>query len=329
MEELVEELSVNTQGRRWILTINNPAQTDEQMIDYIQNLEHFKYSIFQREKGHEKETEHFQLFIIFTISKRFSTIKNYFPTAHIEQAKGTNVQCRDYCSKSDTRVSGPFEIGQFAEERARTDKQAFLQLARAGVKEKEISDLYPSLYLDNFKDIPAIFRRSLREQFKNKSRDVEVTYIYGPPGTGKTSYIFNHFEPDEFYRVTLYNNSAFDDYMNEDILVLDEFNSSFKITDMNHFLDRYYIPLPARYDNRFAVYTKVFIISNLPLSKQYIDEQERKPDLYKAFLRRIDNVYRLDSFGGPIIIEKKKAVGVQQEFELEELSKEESEGLPW
>ncbi len=327
MEELLEECSLNTQGRRWILTINNPVETDEEMCEYIQNLEHFKYSTFQREKGHETETEHFQVFVIFTIGKRFSTIKNYFPKAHIEQAKGSNVQCREYCSKKDTRISGPYELGQFAEERARTDKQAFLQLARSGANEKEISDLFPSLYLDNYKDIPSLFRRSLKEQYKNKSRDVEVTYIYGPPGTGKTKYIYDRFKSDEFYRVTLYNNSAFDDYMNEDVLVLDEFNSSFKITDLNHYLDRYYVPLPARYDNRFGVYTKVYIISNLPLSKQYVDEQDNKPDLYQAFLRRIHNVYRLDKLGGPLIIEKKRTVGVQ--MELTELTKEESEGLPW
>ena len=73
----------NTQARRWILTINNPKETDEEMEKYVKELEHFKYVIFQREKGHEKETEHFQMFIVFSISKRFNTIKGYFPTAHI------------------------------------------------------------------------------------------------------------------------------------------------------------------------------------------------------------------------------------------------------
>ncbi len=126
--ENVETISANAQGRRWLLTINNPQQTDEEIEKYISDLEHFKYAMFQREKGRETGTEHIQLFVIFTIGKRFSTIKNYFPTAHIEQAKGTNVQCRDYCSKKDTRISGPYEIGQFTEERARTDKQGFLQV---------------------------------------------------------------------------------------------------------------------------------------------------------------------------------------------------------
>ena len=117
----VEDLQDNSQARRWLLTINNPKETDEEMFVYLKNLEHFKYTMFQREKGEEKGTIHFQIYLTFSISKRFSTMKNYFPTAHIEKEKGTGVQCRDYCLKVDTRISGPYEDGQFTEERARTE----------------------------------------------------------------------------------------------------------------------------------------------------------------------------------------------------------------
>ena len=163
----------------------------------------------------------------------------------------------------------------------------------------------------------------LTDKFGKEWRDVEVTYIYGPAGSGKTSYIYNHYKPEEFYRVTLYNNSAFDDYKDEGVIVFDEFNSSFRITDMNHYLDRYYISLPARYDNRFSMYTKVYIISNLPLSKQYVDIQDRDPEIYKALLRRIDNIIRIDSTG--IYFEKKKNAAVQEEMEI----LKDEEGLPW
>lgn len=312
--EVLEDISPNTQGRRWMLTINNPVETDEEFENYLNGLEHIKYSIFSREKGEIEGTIHFQAFLIFTIGKRFSTIKNYFPKAHIEQARGTNLQCREYCSKKETHISGPYENGQFAEERARTDKQGFLQMACAGLSDKEIRDLYPSLYLDKYKEIPSIYRRNLKEQFKNKFRDVEVTYIYGPSRSGKTSYIYNKYQSSEFYRVTIYNNSAFDDYKDEDVIVFDEFNSSFKITDMNHYLDRYYIPLPARYDNRFSMYTKVYIISNLPLSKQYVDDQERRPEIYDAFVKRINNIVRIDETG--FHYEKQKNKFVQEEMEV-------------
>lgn len=328
-EEEIEESSKTSQGRRWFLTINNPTETDEEMCQYIENLEHFKYSKFQREKGHNEETEHFQIFIIFTIGKRFNTIKNYFPRAHIEQAKGSNVQCRDYCSKTDTRVSGPYELGQFAEERQRTDKQAFVEMARAGMSDEDIYHALPSLYLSHSKDIGSLHRKALYEKFKNEWRNVEVTYIYGPPRTGKTSYVYEHHDKDDVFRVTLYGNSSFDAYKAEDVIVFDEFDSSFKITYMNHYLDGYYVELPARYDNRFTMYTKVYIISNLPLKKQYLNEQETKPEIYDAFCQRIHNIIRIDKLGGPVVFEKQRAQGVQQEMELTEITKEAEEELPW
>ena len=327
INEEFEELSVNTQARRWILTINNPTETDEEMEQYISNLEHIKYAMFQRERGGIEGTVHFQIFVTFSIGKRWKTVKGYFPRAHIEQAKGSNLQCRDYCSKKDTRVSGPYEIGQFAEERARTNKQGFLQAICSGLSEQEIKELYPSLYLDKYNDIAPIFRKKMETEFKNKWRHVEVTYIWGPSRSGKTRFVLDRHDRDDIYRVTLFNNSAFDSYLKEDVLLFDEFDSSFKITDMNNYLDGYYVALPARYGNRFTLYTKAYIISNLPLSKQYMDVQERKPEIYDAFVKRIHNIIRIDDTG--VHVEKGCVQGIQQEMELKELSKEEAGGLPW
>ena len=100
----------------------------ESAIKFFESLEHFKYCIFQLEKGEEENTPHFQGCIIFTCSKRFKTLKNVLPFAHLEKVKGSNTQCREYCSKKETRVDGPFEFGKFAEERERTDIKEFLEL---------------------------------------------------------------------------------------------------------------------------------------------------------------------------------------------------------
>ena len=56
---------------------------------------------------------------------------------------------------------------------------------------------------------------------------------------------------------------------------------------MLNYLDGYPIELPCRYFNRQACYTKVFIIGNLPLEKQYTNViQESRA----AFYRRIHQV---------------------------------------
>ena len=50
------------------------------------------------------------------------------------------------------------------------------------------------------------------------------------------------------------------------------------------------LTLPARYSNRVACYTKVYIISNICLSKQYTDIQWDFPETFAALLRRINKV---------------------------------------
>ena len=92
------------------------------------------------------------------------------------------------------------------------------------------------------------------------------------------------------YRVTAYDAHPFDSYAGEDVLLLDEYSSNFKIRDLLNYLDGYPLNLPARYSNRVACYTKVYIISNLCLSKQYPDIQFDSPATFAALLRRINKV---------------------------------------
>ena len=55
-------------------------------------------------------------------------------------------------------------------------------------------------------------------------------------------------------------------------------------------LDGYPLALPARYANRQACYTTVYLISNIDLRDQYKNVQENEPATWKAFLRRIHHV---------------------------------------
>ncbi len=295
---------------------------------YVEQLEHFKYCIFQLEKGEEEKTPHIQMFISFSSPKYFSTIKNYFPTAHIESAKGSNSQCRGYCSKTETRVDGPYELGTFSEIGSRSDVKDFLELVKAGVDKESLSALNPSLYLREINKIDAIRQNYLYETYKKQERDIHVTYIYGPPRSGKTSYVKNKYGFGNFYRVTNYNSSAFEDYDGEDVVVFDEFDSSFKITDMNNYLDRYPIRLPCRYANKTACFTQVYIISNLRLTQQYLVEQTTKPAIYDAFKSRIHEIIFIGKNHKPIKeypVEKFEQVSIQKMIneELQEINAEE------
>lgn len=91
------------------------------------------------------------------------------------------------------------------------------------------------------------------------------------------------------YRVTDYQH-PFDRYAQEPVICFDEFRSSLMVGDMLDYLDGYPLALPARYANRQACYTTVYLISNIDLSEQYRNVQENEPATWKAFLRRIHHV---------------------------------------
>ena len=56
---------------------------------------------------------------------------------------------------------------------------------------------------------------------------------------------------------------------------------------MLNYLDGYPLELPCRYANKYACYTKVFLISNIPLTDQYSDDRSENTS---AFIRRINKV---------------------------------------
>lgn len=89
-------------SRGWLLTINNFDENDEKNII---NIGANKY-IYQEEVGHSG-TAHLQVFLYFDNPIDFNSIKKWFPKAHIEKAKN-NKDSIKYCSKTDTRVRGPY-----------------------------------------------------------------------------------------------------------------------------------------------------------------------------------------------------------------------------
>ena len=73
---------------------------------------------------------------------------------------------------------------------------------------------------------------------------------------------------------------------------------------MLNYLDIYPLSLPARYNDKTACYTKVYITSNLPLEKQYWGEQWDRPETLRAFLRRIHVVVEYLPDGSTVIHKK-------------------------
>ena len=297
----------NTQSRKWQLTINNPADCglDQQRI--VDLLQRFRPTYFcMADEIASTGTYHTHAYLFSHSPIRFSTIKNRFPTAHIEKASGTSKENRDYIrkegkwavtSKVETCVPDTFlEFGELpceAEEAAPKMHQ-LLQDVTDGVSTQEIIRGNPSFAFKS-REIDQLRDTMNAERYEKENRDVKVYYLYGETGSGKTRGIYERHDPADVCRITDYGTKVggvrFDAYHGQSVLVFEEFRSQIPIAAMLNYLDVYPLKLPARYSDRTACYTTVYITSNIPLNEQYTDIRRFEAETWKAFLRRINTVF--------------------------------------
>ena len=267
---------------------------------YFKALKEFgglKYAIYQYERG-ECGTPHLQCFIIYKGGKRFKNVKQDFPTAHLKVPNGSNSDNREYCTKKDTRLAEPVEIGEFSEMRARNDVIQFFDMLKLGATNMMLQNLFPVLYAQYGPDkIEKMRQDILKDEHGKKFRKIKVTYIYGPTRLGKTSYVYERYPLEDICRVNNYERGTFEDYQHQKILVLDEFTGKIEITFMNNLLDKFPVNLPARFANRTACFEEAYIISNLPLDRIYTFEQMNTPEVYDAFKTRIKNIIKFTGVG--------------------------------
>lgn len=306
----------NTQSRKWALVINNPQEAglDHSTIaDILQRSSPAYYCM--ADEIAKTGTYHTHIFLLAPSPIRFSTLKSRFATAHIEKAYGSAADNRAYIlkegkwaetDKAETSVEGTFEEwGELPPERAEKYPEMFrlIQAIREGKTTTEIIDGTPGLAF-RIRDIDLLRQTLVAEKYSTENRKLDVCYLYGASGAGKTHSIYELHDPRNIYRVTNYRAAkgiSFDGYNGQDVLVFEEFSSKIPIEELLNYLDIYPLYLPARYNDRVACYTKVYITSNLPLEAQYIDIQRYKPETWKAFLRRIHTVIEYRSDGTKVV----------------------------
>lgn len=296
------------QSCNWCFTINNPSKvktcgekdkfkdltfdTDEKVIKFIMQYEEVNYYVFQRERGHNENTEHIQGFIQFKNRKRGTTLQNMFPPQffHGEFANGTAQQASDYCKKSDTRIGEVREWGELRVTKGgkQLTNEDILQRIKEGADDIRLLEEFPQLWnqIDRLQKVRDLY---VFDKWRNVFRDVQVTYICGQSGTGKTRSVMEQYGYDKVYRITDYKH-PFDSYHGQDVIVFEEFRNSLPIDNMLNYLDGYPLELPARYMNRIACFTKVYIISNWNFEEQYTAIQHKYYETWNAFVRRIDKI---------------------------------------
>lgn len=287
----MSKTSKDKQRQAWLLTINNPLdkkitddENEERVFDHytikeilVNNFSTLQYFAMADEIG-EEGTPHTHLYIYCTSRVRFSMVKKYFPSAHIDEVKASVDANIAYIKKSgkwedtdkaETSVAGTFEEwGDKPVQKGSNPAMAELfSLIKQGYSNSEILEINND-YILNIDKIDKVRTTLLIEEFKNTRRlDLKVIYIYGETGMGKTRGILDEHGDGNVFRVSDYKN-PFDHYSCQSVMVFDEFRSSLKISAMLQYMDIYPIELPARYANGYHAMTLYmsFQIGNLKSS---------------------------------------------------------------
>lgn len=289
-----------TAYRKYQLTINNPLDhgfSHDVLKTTIADFSNCIYWCMCDEVGVEG-TPHTHLYLAFRNPVEFSSIHQRFYGAHIEGAKGTHQDNRDYIRKEghwlydekhDTNIPETFEeSGELPPERNKNQSQSeqILAMIETGASNSEIIRSFPT-WMKHMRSLNSTRQELLSEKYRTEFRELSVYYLWGKTGVGKTRSIMEKYGYENVYQITNYAH-PFDSYRQEPVILFDEFRSDLPLKDMLKYLDGYPILLPCRYEDRVAAFTEVYIVSNIPIEKQYPNIQIDEPESWKAFLRRIN-----------------------------------------
>lgn len=197
-------------GRRWVFTLNNYTNDEESKISDFFTSEHCVYGIKGRETS-ATGTPHLQGFVIVRLPFRFRRIKSFLgDRCHIELARGTSTQARDYCQKE-----GDYdEYGVFpAEAGRRSDLDRFFEWSDEfelthgrPAASPDVAREHPNIYirypratrLTNLRSRRSLFdglvelrdwQSDLEQELEDPANDREIIFVVDREGgSGKTSF---------------------------------------------------------------------------------------------------------------------------------------------
>lgn len=279
---MVYQMAKEFATRRYQLTINNPKEHgyDHDTIKAIlAKGAKLLYWCMCDEEGKE-ETYHTHLYLVFYNAVMFKTLKNKFPTAHIEVPQwGTNSENYAYIRKEGTKyhkdanghyeytdAQGKVHVGTNfsdtfeesgdlppdAKQGDRNDLRMLYKLIASGEDNAQILGEHPE-YLRDISHIDRTRQTILEEKYRNVFRRMNVTYISGPTGVGKTRSVREGCGYANCYSVSDYKH-PFDGYRGQAAILFDEFHNSLPLVNMLQYLDGYPLELPCRYGASTAAF---------------------------------------------------------------------------
>lgn len=273
-------------------------ESGEYVAGLFEECEWVKYSIHQEEKCPETDRRHLQGYSEFTGPIRIGRFKRLVgDTVHVERRRGSRDQAREYCQKEETRMSGPWEKGEFQKsgQGSRTDLSAVKRALDDGQGEGEIADEFFGAWCRYHKAFRAY--KQLRLEPRTWKTNFEIHW--GLPGTGKTRHVYDKYGHSAVYDLPRPNGGSvwFDGYDAEKhtVLLLDDFYGWVPLHMLLKWTDRYGLRVPIKGGMCQFLFKHVYITSNKPMGEWYDwDRFDGGGSLRLALERRVDKTTHYD-----------------------------------
>lgn len=269
------------------LRIRNAMITIQDVNRPIILEKNVNYIIWQKEKGEKTGKEHIQMYAEFTKALTIGQIKKIFGECHIEMRKGSQEQAIKYCSKTDTRIDGFWELGVKKEQGKRNDLIEVAEKIKKGDKMSKIADEYPVTYIKYNRGMEKL--KFIVDSKNKKFRKIETIVLWGAPGTGKTKFATENSE--DYFKLDNYKSDHlwFDGYDGEKTLILDDFYGNIKFDYFLKILDGYDLRLEIKGGFTWAKWEKIYITSNKHPDEWY-NIIKYDENLKGAYKRRINKI---------------------------------------
>jgi len=217
----------STRSRSWFITINNPT------ADEITKLESddWTYMIYQHETGLECGTPHIHALIYYKNARIWP--KKKFMRADIRKPFNLEAVIK-YCSKEETRTSGPFEFGVKPVQGKRNDLEDMAKkILSKELTVQEFAEEDPVSFLKYSKGLTVL--ETMTFSHRSVSNPPNVIWLWGLSGTGKTR---TAVEIDQSFYIKD-GTQWWDGYKQQKVIIIDDFDGKWPYRDLLRLLDRY------------------------------------------------------------------------------------------
>lgn len=224
------------------------------------------FVIWQAERAPTTNYEHYQGYIRLKNPCTFNTVKALFPTqVHLEVSKGTEQQNIDYCSKEESRISGPWQFGRPSMQGKRSDLDELVQAVIENKSNLEIASENPVGY-SRF----ATHLKNLRVALTVPKRrpKLNVYVLVGLTGTGKSYWAWENF-PDLYCPIVTKDRVWWDGYNQNPTILLDDYRGGINYPDLLRYLDVYPLTGEIKGGTVALNYVNVVITSNNHIGEWY------------------------------------------------------------